>query len=188
MKNARSDTTCQSASVQETARETLSVSHATNSKDEETSSPTPDIFQALKRRCVVMNEGDQAKSYNAAWVKRFTGGDQIPARDLYGGATQARPFYPKIFVLSNHAVHCKEGADTAFYERIYPISFDACFKKDIPEDTVVNGQHHWVGKCTTVMADYYKENAPLVMLILLAASGVAFWVWLVRTLIRLVAR
>ncbi len=93
---------------------------ATNSRN--SSAPAPDILALAGKLLVFASESKETASFDAANVKRFTGGDTLTGRALY--ARSATSFTPShtLFLLTNYPPNAPAD-DFAFWERVRLIQF-----------------------------------------------------------------
>lgn len=83
--------------------------------------PRPDLVRAMKRRLAVATEASKAWELHADQVKRLTGGDAIPYRNLHEGVTEAVPRFTPLIV-TNQMPRIK-GADAALQRRLLVLRF-----------------------------------------------------------------
>lgn len=84
--------------------------------------PRPDLVKAMYTRVAVAVEASKVWELHADQIKRLTGGDRIPYRNLYQGITEAVPRFTPLIV-SNEMPRIK-GADSALKRRIIVMRFD----------------------------------------------------------------
>lgn len=84
--------------------------------------PRPDLVAAMPRRVAVASEASEAWALHADQVKRLTGGEPLPYRNLFEGIVKREPRFTPVVV-------CNEfpritGADAATKKRIIAVQFD----------------------------------------------------------------
>jgi P4 family phage/plasmid primase-like protien len=84
--------------------------------------PRPDLVRAMHRRIAYAVEASKIWELHADQVKRITGGDAVPYRDLYAGSVQAVPRFTPLIV-TNEMPRIK-GADEALRRRMVVFPFD----------------------------------------------------------------
>lgn len=90
--------------------------------------PRPDLVKAIDTRIAVANEASKNWELHGDQVKRLTGGDAIPYRNLYAGMTERRPRFTPLIV-ANEMPSIK-APDDALKRRMIVIRFD----RTIPPD------------------------------------------------------
>ena len=84
--------------------------------------PRPDLVKAMFTRIAAATEASKVWELHADQVKRLTGGDPVPYRDLYSGSVQAVPRFTPLIV-TNEMPRVK-GADDAFKRRMIIFRFE----------------------------------------------------------------
>lgn len=84
--------------------------------------PRPDLVKAMRKRIIYASEASKSWQLHSDQVKRLTGGDSIPFRNLYEGAIEAVPHFTP-FIVANEMPQVK-GADDAFRRRMIVIRFN----------------------------------------------------------------
>ena len=84
--------------------------------------PRPDLVKAMYTRVAIAVEASKVWELHADQIKRLTGGDRIPYRQLYQGVAEAVPRFTPVIV-SNDMPRIK-GADAALKRRIIVMRFD----------------------------------------------------------------
>lgn len=96
--------------------------------------PRPDLVKAMYTRVAYASEAAQSWEIHADQVKRLTGGDRIPYRNLYAQSVEAEPLFTP-FIVANEMPRVK-GADDAFRRRMLVIRFNRTVPSGV-EDTRV---------------------------------------------------
>jgi putative DNA primase/helicase len=84
--------------------------------------PRPDLVKAMFTRLAYATEASKSWELHADQVKRLTGGDSIPYRNLYSQGVEATPRFTPLIV-TNDMPRVK-GADAAFKRRMIVVRFD----------------------------------------------------------------
>lgn len=84
--------------------------------------PRPDLIKAMHSRIAYASEAARSWELHADQVKRLTGGDRIPLRNLYEGVVEADPLFTP-FIIANEMPRVK-GADDAFRRRMLVVRFN----------------------------------------------------------------
>lgn len=84
--------------------------------------PRPDLVRAMRARLVYASEAARSWELHADQVKRLTGGDAVPYRNLYGQTIEAEPRFTP-FIVANEMPRVK-GADEAFRRRMLVVRFE----------------------------------------------------------------
>lgn len=84
--------------------------------------PRPDLVKAMFTRIAYATEASKVWELHADQVKRLTGGDTLPYRDLYSGSVEAVPRFTPLIV-TNEMPRVK-GADDAFKRRMIVFRFE----------------------------------------------------------------
>jgi putative DNA primase/helicase len=85
----------------------------------------PHLVALQGKRIAWASETDQGQRFDIAQVKEITGGNNIPARQVYGKSYTFEPSH-LLVLLTNNKPHAKAD-DKAFWERICPIIFNMRF-------------------------------------------------------------
>lgn len=92
-----------------------------------------DIAELRGRRLVYLSESGEGRRLDEAALKDLTGGEDIPARHLYGRWFSFRPSFTP-WILTNHKPIVR-GSDEAIWDRLNLVPFTRRFRKpDDPED------------------------------------------------------
>lgn len=84
--------------------------------------PRPDLVKAMYSRVAIAVEASKVWELHADQIKRLTGGDRIPFRQLYQGVSEEVPRFTPIIV--SNAMPRIKGADAALKRRIIVMRFD----------------------------------------------------------------
>jgi len=84
--------------------------------------PRPDLVAAIPRRLAVAQEASPSWALHADQVKRLTGGDVLPYRQLYGALVNRPPAFTPILV--TNSLPRIAGSDPALKRRILAVPFD----------------------------------------------------------------
>lgn len=84
--------------------------------------PRPDLVKAMRKRIAYASEAAKSWELHSDQVKRLTGGDSIPFRNLYSQAIEAVPHFTPL-IIANEMPRVK-GADDAFRRRMIVIRFN----------------------------------------------------------------
>lgn len=84
--------------------------------------PRPDLVNAMYSRIAYASEASKSWALHADQIKRLTGGDALPYRNLYKGMVKAVPRFTPIIV--TNVFPRITGADTPTKRRIIVLSFD----------------------------------------------------------------
>jgi putative DNA primase/helicase len=96
-------------------------------KSSNNNSPSPDFARLADSRCVSISEPDKNMTLNVALMKRLTGGDSFPTRNLYENVFEYRPQF-LILINSNYMLEIDD--DTIFTSgRLRIIPFDRYFNE-----------------------------------------------------------
>jgi putative DNA primase/helicase len=109
---------CKSILGADLCRQTPSETIMARSKN---SGPTPELACLRGARAVMTSEVDEGSMISESLVKNMTGGEPIPARELYCPPFEFIPWF-KLFVAGNHKPHIR-GADEGIWRRIHMIPF-----------------------------------------------------------------
>lgn len=97
-------------------------------------SPTPALAALHGARLVICTELN-GKKLDAGFIKQYAGGDEITARNSYGGIFTFKP-EGKLFISANYEDLPEIAAtDEAMWRRLVPIPFNAVFKKGKNDDS-----------------------------------------------------
>lgn len=99
--------------------------------------PRPDLVRAMYKRVAYAVEASKIWELHADQVKRLTGGDPIPYRNLYAQAEEKVPRFTPLIV-TNEMPRIK-GADEALKRRMLVFRFDQTIAKS-DEDTSKKGK------------------------------------------------
>lgn len=94
--------------------------------------PRPDLVRAMHHRIAYAVEASKIWELHADQVKRITGGDAVPYRDLYAQSVEKTPRFTPLIV-TNEMPRVK-GADQAFRRRMLTFTFDRTLPPEL-EDT-----------------------------------------------------
>lgn len=94
--------------------------------------PRPDLVRAMHHRVAYAVEASKIWELHADQVKRITGGDGVPYRNLYSQSVEKVPRFTPLIV-TNEMPRVK-GADQAFKRRMLTIRFDRTLPPEL-EDT-----------------------------------------------------
>jgi P4 family phage/plasmid primase-like protien len=84
--------------------------------------PRPDLVKAMRKRIAYASEAAKSWELHSDQVKRLTGGDSIPFRNLYSQAIEAVPHFTP-FIIANEMPRVR-GADDAFRRRMIVVRFN----------------------------------------------------------------
>lgn len=84
--------------------------------------PRPDLVQAMYARLAYATEASKSWALHGDQIKRLTGGDSLPYRNLYHGTLNAYPRFTPVLVTNE--MPRVPGADAALRRRILVIHFD----------------------------------------------------------------
>lgn len=84
--------------------------------------PRPDLVAAIPRRLAYAQEASPSWALHADQVKRLTGGDVLPYRQLYGALVNRPPAFTPILV--TNSLPRITGSDPALKRRILAVPFD----------------------------------------------------------------
>jgi P4 family phage/plasmid primase-like protien len=84
--------------------------------------PRPDLVRAMYHRIAYAVEASKTWELHSDQVKRITGGDAVPHRDLYGKSVEKVPRFTPLIV-TNEMPRIK-GADQALKRRLLVVRFD----------------------------------------------------------------
>lgn len=84
--------------------------------------PRPDLVKAMYTRLAYATEASKSWALHADQIKRLTGGDALPYRNLYDGTVNALPRFTPLIVTNE--MPRIPGADTALKRRILVMHFD----------------------------------------------------------------
>jgi len=96
--------------------------------------PRPDLVRAMYTRIAYAVEASKVWELHADQVKRITGGDAVPYRDLYSKVVEATPRFTPLIV-TNEMPKIK-GADPALKRRCLVVRFDRTLPPE-KEDTTI---------------------------------------------------
>lgn len=94
--------------------------------------PRPDLVRAMHHRIAYAVEASKIWELHADQVKRITGGDAVPYRNLYTESVEKVPRFTPLIV--TNALPRVKGADQAFRRRMLTVSFDQTLPPE-KEDT-----------------------------------------------------
>jgi len=84
--------------------------------------PRPDLVKAMYTRLAYASEASKSWALHADQIKRLTGGDSLPYRDLYGNMENVTPRFTPLLV--TNTLPRITNADPALRRRILVINFD----------------------------------------------------------------
>lgn len=84
--------------------------------------PRPDLVKAMFTRIAYATEASKIWELHADQVKRLTGGDTVPYRNLYSQSVEATPRFTPL-IITNEMPRVK-GADDAFKRRMIVFNFE----------------------------------------------------------------
>lgn len=84
--------------------------------------PRPDLVKAMYTRLAYATEASKSWALHADQIKRLTGGDSLPYRNLYDGTVNVYPRFTPVLVTNE--MPRIPGADTALKRRILVMHFD----------------------------------------------------------------
>lgn len=90
--------------------------------------PRPDLVHATYTRLAVASEASKGWALHGDQVKRLTGGDPLPYRNLYGQVVNVLPRFTPVLVTNE--VPRITGADRALRRRIIVVRFDVSLPPD----------------------------------------------------------
>lgn len=93
--------------------------------------PRPDLMKAMKARIVYASEGAKVWDLHGDQIKRITGQDTLPLRNMYKEVVHLTPNFTPIIVCNE--MPGIKGADLALKRRILPIKFEP-LDEFTPED------------------------------------------------------
>lgn len=96
--------------------------------------PRPDLVRAMHHRVAYAVEASKVWELHADQVKRITGGDAVPYRDLFAKSIEKIPRFTPL-IITNEMPRIK-GADAALKRRILTVTFDKTLPPAL-EDTRV---------------------------------------------------
>ena len=96
--------------------------------------PRPDLVKAMFTRIATATEASKVWELHADQVKRLTGGDPVPYRDLYSGSVQAVPRFTPLIV-TNEMPRVK-GADDAFKRRMIVFRFEHSLPSQVEDPNI----------------------------------------------------
>lgn len=105
-------------------------------KRTQSSSAAPEVIRSIGARFATMQEPDNKDVINIGILKELTGNDSMFARGLYSEGREFKPMF-KLGLITNKLVHLT-GSDTAIWNRILVLPFEARFPKnpaDVPMST-----------------------------------------------------
>jgi P4 family phage/plasmid primase-like protien len=97
-------------------------------KRTQSSGAAPEVIRSIGARFATMQEPDHKDVINIGILKELTGNDSMFARGLYSEGREFTPMF-KLGLVTNKLVHLT-GNDTAIWNRILVLPFEACFPKD----------------------------------------------------------
>jgi P4 family phage/plasmid primase-like protien len=97
-------------------------------KRTQSSGAAPEVIRSIGARFATMQEPDNKDVINIGILKELTGNDSMFARGLYSEGREFKPMF-KLGLVTNKLVHLT-GNDTAIWNRILVLPFEACFPKD----------------------------------------------------------
>lgn len=97
--------------------------------------PSPELVRLHGTRFVAASELPEGGRLSESLMKRLTGGDVIPARDLYSGVIEIVPTW-KIAIATNHRPVVRDNSD-GFWRRLHLIPFDAIFAGAAKDDRLL---------------------------------------------------
>lgn len=102
----------------------MDVSHLCSVKDS-AEGASSSLAKAKGKRLLVFSEAEEGKKLNNATIKRWTGGDRLEARQLYGESFEFLPQF-HIIIQTNNQPEVR-GLDDGYYKRVemteFPFSF-----------------------------------------------------------------
>lgn len=104
-------------------------------KSKANSNASPDIYRFMEKRIIIMDEGDNTETIQAATLKKLSGGDQIVARPLYGSEIQFTPQFI-IFIICNlmSKINSNDyGTNRRICKFMFDVNFISLNKKKIEE-------------------------------------------------------
>lgn len=96
--------------------------------------PRPDLVKAMYTRVAIAVEASKVWELHGDQIKRLTGGDRVPYRQLYQGVSEAIPRFTPI-IASNDMPRIK-GADAALKRRIIVMRFDHTIPTGMEDTTI----------------------------------------------------
>lgn len=96
--------------------------------------PRPDLVRAMHHRIAYAVEASKIWELHADQVKRITGGDAVPYRDLYSQSVEKIPRFTPLIV-TNEMPRVK-GADPAFKRRMLTVRFDKTLPPELEDASV----------------------------------------------------
>ncbi|WP_320043510.1 phage/plasmid primase, P4 family [uncultured Desulfobacter sp.] len=96
-------------------------------------SHTADLFILKDRRLVWTSEISDGKYFDAATVKRLTGGDDLSARRCHGIDFEVIKQSHTLMMLTNFRPHVHDASDYALFQRLHLIPFGLSFVPDPKE-------------------------------------------------------
>lgn len=96
--------------------------------------PRPDLVRAMHHRIAYAVEASKIWELHADQVKRLTGGDAVPYRNLYSQSIEKVPRFTPLIV--TNAMPRVKGADQAFKRRMLTLRFDQTLDPSL-EDTSI---------------------------------------------------
>lgn len=96
--------------------------------------PRPDLVRAMYRRIAYAVEASKTWELHADQVKRLTGGDAVPYRDLYAGSVERVPRFTPLIV-TNEMPRIK-GSDQALRRRLLTFRFDRTLPPELEDARV----------------------------------------------------
>ncbi len=96
--------------------------------------PRPDLVMAMYTRVAYASEASRSWALHADQIKRLTGGDSLPYRNLYAGVVNAVPRFTPMLV--TNVFPRITGADVPLKRRILTIHFDRSLPAQREDPTV----------------------------------------------------
>jgi P4 family phage/plasmid primase-like protien len=96
--------------------------------------PRPDLVRAMHHRIAYAVEASKTWELHSDQVKRITGGDAVPHRDLYGKSVEKVPRFTPLIV-TNEMPRIK-GADQALKRRLLVVRFDKTLPPELEDSRV----------------------------------------------------
>lgn len=119
-------------------------------------SATPELLRMKGGRIVEIEENNRGDMLDSCFVKRFTGGDSISGRRLYGEEEVFKP--SAIPILATNYLPHFDSDDAALYKRLVAIPFLRTFSADIDDKDVTL----LVGKLNPDLQEQLKEEYPAI--------------------------
>lgn len=147
----------------------LPPSTFTQTKDTSSSACTPELVPCRYAHVAWCTEVSRSLPYRAEVVKRHTGLDEIPVRDLFSGQKSVVPFHH--LVTQANAIPYVQGMDEAMEIRLLILPFTALWSVNAPKDIKDQEIHrhyklnrnfdyyipHLVSACLWVLIQFYSD-------------------------------